>query len=111
MTAIFLVYLNDLVVCITTQQSVGSLPGMKLKITLTALASSLVSVANGAAVNARAALDVFVPNIISPNVSTVWLVGSVETVTWLVDQTKIQSYSFVTSVSIYRYTGTPLMLL
>ncbi|KAG6873800.1 hypothetical protein C0995_011025 [Termitomyces sp. Mi166 len=55
---------------------------MQTKILFTDLVSSLLSVANGAAVNTRAALDVFVPPIIVPNASTVWVVGCVETVKW-----------------------------
>ncbi|KAH0583509.1 hypothetical protein H2248_009136 [Termitomyces sp. 'cryptogamus'] len=55
---------------------------MQSKLLLTALVSSFLSVANGAALNARAASDIFDPHIISPNASTVWVVGSVESVTW-----------------------------
>ncbi|KAG6874768.1 hypothetical protein C0992_006627, partial [Termitomyces sp. T32_za158] len=55
---------------------------MHAKILLTALTSSLLSLASGAAINARAALDVFDPHILTPNNSTIWVVGSVETVTW-----------------------------
>lgn len=48
------------------------------------IALSLVSLAEGAAVAPRAALDVFVPQILSPTAETVWTIGKVETVVWCV---------------------------
>ena len=51
---------------------------------LTSLAAALTltfSVVEGASVP-RAALDVWVPPIISPSETTVWKAGAIETVTW-----------------------------
>lgn len=55
---------------------------MPAKVLLAVLAASVVSFANGAAVDARATLDIFDPRIISPNAHTVWVAGKVETVIW-----------------------------
>ncbi|KAG5335211.1 hypothetical protein C0989_001834 [Termitomyces sp. Mn162] len=55
---------------------------MQIKFLLATLASSFLSIASGAVVNARAALIVFDPPITSPNASTVWIAGNMETVTW-----------------------------
>ncbi|KAG6872607.1 hypothetical protein C0995_008352 [Termitomyces sp. Mi166 len=54
---------------------------MQIKFLLATLASSSLSIVNGA-VDARAASDIFSPPIISPNASTIWIVGNVEIVTW-----------------------------
>ncbi|GLB34635.1 hypothetical protein LshimejAT787_0202000 [Lyophyllum shimeji] len=55
---------------------------MQAKFLLAVLASSLTSLASGAAVEARSTLDIFDPRIILPNARSVWVAGQVETVTW-----------------------------
>ncbi|KAG6868682.1 hypothetical protein C0993_011912 [Termitomyces sp. T159_Od127] len=47
-----------------------------------AITFSFASVVSGAVLSSRKALDVFVPTIISPNASTVWVMGTNATVFW-----------------------------
>jgi hypothetical protein len=54
---------------------------MKFTTIAAALTLAFSSVVESASIP-RAALDVWVPPIISPNESTVWKVGALETVTW-----------------------------
>ncbi|KAG6906521.1 hypothetical protein DXG01_013486 [Tephrocybe rancida] len=55
---------------------------MQINVLFAILSSSLLSFASGAAVEVRSTLTVFSPHIISPDTTTTWVVGNVETVTW-----------------------------
>ncbi|KJA15862.1 hypothetical protein HYPSUDRAFT_58584 [Hypholoma sublateritium FD-334 SS-4] len=78
---------------------------------VTTLAAALASSTSAISLNARSAQDVFVPIITSPTASSVWTVGSTQTVTWETANAPAQITNSIGQIMLVKGgTPTPIVL-